>query len=388
MVQREFLVFFLFRLTHVRNNFSKFYLQKNLLNTFPAISSFIKQLKVMNSFSYPDSNGFGGFGTFLSGLTIFTLGLYFITSSDSGSLVVDILASNGATEHHWIQRVFWAVTEGGTAYYSKLLLVFQYAFVTKTLFSTVQHAFSAILTHANILGVACALLVAGGDAALRSVQSASIIFGVPFNLFLFIMCLTIVQMCNAIEKEQNGEKPDPSLMLPTKEQSWSMPLFGGIFNIFESLFSLFIFVEKSRKEKGMHFPSSKQGIKFVGALFLPFVPLYAIYNSTVMNPKQVHKTGHILLTFFYASCYIGWIVLFCLGTVNKGFVAFGWLLFLLNASILTSVRAKFRNALGYPGNVVADFVASSILYPQCLSQMMLELESENVSTFVAARHDD
>ena len=81
----------------------------------------------MNSFSYPDSNGFGGFGTFLSGLTIFTLGLYFITSSDSGSLVVDILASNGATEHHWIQRVFWAVTEGGTAYYYKLLLFFPYA---------------------------------------------------------------------------------------------------------------------------------------------------------------------------------------------------------------------------------------------------------------------
>jgi len=304
---------------------------------------------VMNSFSYPDSNGFGGFGTFLSGLTIFTLGLYFITSSDSGSLVVDILASNGATEHHWIQRVFWAVTEGG---------------------------------------VACALLVSGGDAALRAVQSASIIFGLPFNLFLFIMCFSIVQMCNAIEKEQNGEKPDPSLLLPTKEQSWSMPLFGGVFNIFESLFSVFIFVEKSRKEKGMHSPTTKQGIKFVGALFLPFVPLYAIYNSSVVDPKQVHKTRHILLTFCYAFCYIGWIVLFCLGTVNKGFVAFGWLLFLINASILTSVRAKFRNALGYPGNVVADVVASSILYPQCLSQMMLELESENVSAFVAARHDD
>ena len=67
----------------------------------------------MYSFSYPDSNNFGGFGPFLSGFSIFTLALYFITSSDSGSLVVDILASNGGTEHHWIQRVFWALTEGG-----------------------------------------------------------------------------------------------------------------------------------------------------------------------------------------------------------------------------------------------------------------------------------
>ena len=76
----------------------------------------------MNSFSYPDSNDFGGFGPFLSGLSIFTLAIYFITSSDSGSLVVDILASNGATEHPWIQRVFWAVTEGGKHIISLLVI--------------------------------------------------------------------------------------------------------------------------------------------------------------------------------------------------------------------------------------------------------------------------
>lgn len=304
---------------------------------------------VMNSFSYPDSNDFGGFGPFLSGLSIFTLAIYFITSSDSGSLVVDILASNGATEHHWSQRVFWAVTEGA---------------------------------------VACALLVAGGDAALRALQSASIVFGLPFNLFLFIMCLTIVQMCDSIEKEQDPDKPDHSMMLPTKEQSWSMPLFGGIFNIFESIFSLFFFVNESRKEKGMHMPTSKQAIKFFGALFLPFVPLYAIYNSAVIDPKRKNKSASIFKTAVFASSYIGWIVLFCLGTVNNGYVALGWSLFFTNAFILTSLRMQFRDALGYHGNVVGDFLASSFLYPQGLSQMMMELESENVSAFAAARHDD
>ena len=70
----------------------------------------------MNSFSYPDSNNFGGFGRFLSGFSIFALAIYFVTSSDSGSMVVDTLASNGKNKHHWIQRVFWAVTEGGKAY--------------------------------------------------------------------------------------------------------------------------------------------------------------------------------------------------------------------------------------------------------------------------------
>lgn len=304
---------------------------------------------VMNSFSYPDSNNFGGFGPFLSGLTIFTLAIYFITSSDSGSLVVDILASNGATEHHWIQRVFWSVTEGA---------------------------------------VACALLVAGGNTALRALQSASIIFGLPFNLFLFVMCLTIVQMCNAIEKEQNEEKPDPNVMLPTEAQSWSMPLFGGMFNVFESLFSLFFFVDESRKEKGMHLPTSKQAVYFFFALFFPFYPLHAVYKSKVMDPKGANKTFTIFVTAVYTICYFGWIILFCAGTINHGFVAFGWSLFFSNACILTSLRMNFRATLGYHGNVVADLMASSFMYPQCLSQMMIELESENAKAFVAARHDD
>ena len=74
----------------------------------------------MDSFSYPDGE-FGGFGRFLSVITIFTLAIYFITSSDSGSLVVDTLASNGENQHHWIQRIFWAITEGGKK--SKEILV-------------------------------------------------------------------------------------------------------------------------------------------------------------------------------------------------------------------------------------------------------------------------
>jgi len=304
---------------------------------------------VMNSFSYPDSNGFGGFGPFLSILSIFTLAIYFITSSDSGSLVVDILASNGASEHHWIQRIFWAVTEGA---------------------------------------VACALLVAGGDSALKALQSASIVFGLPFNLFLFIMCLTIVQMCDSIEKEQNPDMQDPRMMLPEEKHSWSMPLFGGVFNIFEYIFSMFICVNKSRKEKGMHMPTMKQALKFFGALFFPFVSLYAIYSSAVIDPKRKNHVLYIFFSAFYTCCFIGWIVLFCMTTVNAGYTALGWSLFFVNACILTSLRMTFRNALGYPGNFVGDFIASSFLYPQCLSQMMLELESENVSAFVAASHDD
>lgn len=304
---------------------------------------------VMNSFTYPGGE-FGGFGRFLSVITIFTLAIYFITSSDSGSLVVDTLASNGESEnHHWIQRIFWAVTEGA---------------------------------------VACALIVAGGNSALRALQTASIVFGLPFNLFLFVMCLTIKQMCDSIEREQNPEKLDPALMLPKKKESWSMPLFGGVFNIFEYIFSLFCCVHESRKEKGMHLPTSNQTTQFFAALFFPFVSVYVICMSPVIDTKQNKKVFSALITLVYTGLFIAWIVVFGMGTINEGFVALGWTLFFANAIILTGLRRSFRDALGYPGNVAGDMLASSFFYPQCLCQMMLELQSENVMALAAGGHED
>ena len=56
-----------------------------------------------------------GIGTFLSIFSLFAIVLYFVTSSDSGSLVIDCLTSNGDPDPPKIQRVFWALMEGATA---------------------------------------------------------------------------------------------------------------------------------------------------------------------------------------------------------------------------------------------------------------------------------
>lgn len=45
-------------------------------------------------------------------LTVFLIITFFVTSSDSGSLVIDSLASGGATESPLWHRVFWAALEG------------------------------------------------------------------------------------------------------------------------------------------------------------------------------------------------------------------------------------------------------------------------------------
>jgi len=290
-------------------------------NTLLGITPVCKQdgnnswFNVMYSFSYPDGS-FGGFGQFMSGISIVTLAIYFITSSDSGSLIVDTLASNGAEEHHWLQRVFWAFTEGA---------------------------------------VATGLLVAGGNDSLRALQTASIVFGLPFNFFIFFMCWSINHMCTTLEDlEKLGidGNIDAELMLPKK--SWQMPIFGGIFDIIEFIVSF----GRVNKELGLELPTRKHIMGFFKNLLVPFLPLYSIFSSIDM--KGNHAAVNRLQTGVYALCHCGWIALFACGTINYGFVAFAWSAFFLNACILTSLRMTVRGKLGISGNIVGDFIAGSL----------------------------
>ncbi len=84
-----------------------------------------------------------------SSVGVLLVTIFFVTSSDSGSLVVDHLTSGGKLDSPVPQRVFWAVTEGL---------------------------------------VAAVLLWGGGLTAL---QSASIATGLPFTVVLFIMCYSL-----------------------------------------------------------------------------------------------------------------------------------------------------------------------------------------------------
>ena len=93
-----------------------------------------------------------GLGTVLSVLSLVSIVLYFVTSSDSGSLVIDCLSANGDPEPPVLQRIFWALTEGATA---------------------------------------TALLYAGGKDALIALQTVSIASGVPYTIILCFMCVAL-----------------------------------------------------------------------------------------------------------------------------------------------------------------------------------------------------
>jgi len=102
-----------------------------------------------------------------SGIATLVIITFFITSSDSGSLVIDIITAGGDTDPPVVQRVFWAVTEGA---------------------------------------VAAVLLLAGGLSAL---QTASITTALPFTGVLLIMCYGLWKGLRAERIRAESDEPDP-----------------------------------------------------------------------------------------------------------------------------------------------------------------------------------
>lgn len=87
--------------------------------------------------------------TLTSILALFSIVAFFVTSSDSGSLVIDTITSGGSEDPPVWQRIFWATTEGI---------------------------------------VAAVLLLGEGLGAL---QTATVLTGLPFTILLWLMCVSL-----------------------------------------------------------------------------------------------------------------------------------------------------------------------------------------------------
>jgi len=107
---------------------------------------------------------------FLSVITVFLIITFFVTSSDSGSLVVDSLASGGAHETPIWQRVFWASMEGVIA--STLLLAGGLsALQTMSILAALPFAIIMLLA---VIGLWRALVIEGHrDAALDVIGTST-----------------------------------------------------------------------------------------------------------------------------------------------------------------------------------------------------------------------
>lgn len=87
--------------------------------------------------------------------------VFFVTSSDSGSLVIDTITAGGKTDAPVSQRVFWCTFEGV---------------------------------------VAATLLLVGGAGALNALQAMAVSTGFPFTIVLLAMCVSLMMGLNEARK--------------------------------------------------------------------------------------------------------------------------------------------------------------------------------------------
>ena len=97
------------------------------------------------------------FGDVLSVLSIVLIMIFFVTSSDSGSLVIDSITAGGKIDAPIPQRIFWATMEGA---------------------------------------IAAVMLWIGGKEALQALQSGVVATALPFTFVLLIMCVSLIKGLN------------------------------------------------------------------------------------------------------------------------------------------------------------------------------------------------
>jgi len=291
-------------------------------------------------FSYADDSGYWfdlmnqyyGLGDLLKGLSIILTVLYFVTSSDSGSLVVDLIAANGQ-DAHVVQRVFWAISEGA---------------------------------------VAIALLQAGGPDSLKALQAVSIIAGLPFTVILMFMCTALWRAL----------KIDQGHMPPREDRTdWSLPLYGGIFDTFEVVLSL--------GKSGMPEASAIKG--FAVGVIAPPVLLWRAMRGLASKQEEASEAGNgkrkpkastaaedRLMVAACALLYLAFWVFHILtwADVNHGLSGMGWAALVFFAGVVAVVRHSVRSVYRIEGSGAEDFFAALFLWPQVLAQLARQVAED------------
>jgi choline/carnitine/betaine transport len=113
--------------------------------------------------------------TLIQGIAVVVVALFFATSSDSASLVIDILCAGDAEAGPVRQRVFWGVSEGG---------------------------------------LAASLIVLGGDAGLEALQQVITVIGLPIFILVFAMLFALLK--GLLDEKDGFLSPDLRRADPAK----------------------------------------------------------------------------------------------------------------------------------------------------------------------------
>jgi hypothetical protein len=257
-------------------------------------------------------------------VTIATIILYFVTSSDSGSFVVDLISAGGnydkngnERDPHWVQRVCWSLTEGG---------------------------------------LAIGLMYAGGKEGTTALQAMSVAVGLPFTA---VLCLMMPSLHRMLAMEDGDSKME--------DYEWGMPVFGGVFDGLDAIASF------GGRLGGC--PTTEHLVKhakeFVIGL-LPFIHANKTLNALDVDGKN--KTETMFLTTSIGLLWCTWVIsLIIQDHVKPGWYAFALATYVAIVLLIALIRGRVREHAKITGSMLEDFLVSFLAYPQVGVQCWLEL---------------
>lgn len=233
--------------------------------------------------------------------------LYFVTSSDSGSFIDDILAAQGMPNPPVIQKILWAFTEGA---------------------------------------LATALIRQGGDTALSALQAVSICAGLPYT---FACCFLTTSLYRALKIDQHDDDI-------VNAASWST----GIFDCLD----LFAPSGPNKPAPLQKYPMMGRVTHLVIGIFAPFMHAYAAAGA-------LFGTGLPAITHaaFSAASFLCWFALMFAHLEGAVYGYLGWTCFIFFVMHITMLRFCMREKHNIYGSIAEDFFGAMMMYPWIMSQV-------------------
>jgi len=272
--------------------------------------------------------GEDGMYKFIRIVALVALVFYFVTSSDSGSHVIDMMCSNGVEDPPLCQRIFWAVSEGGVAH----------------------------------------VLITAGEpnAALKSLRAASIAAGLPFCGIMLAMCYCTQKMFAQWEVEHPAGVPKRVTIDDVERgpcHAWQNPILTVWHDVVIPFASCGVelcgFFPFGERKRGV--------IDVLKAIFIPFLV------QVEVNERAGIQRG--FASYFAGGSFICWILFEILEVAERHMSFVGWNFYLLFVCCMVAERMAFRDHYRLNGSPAEDGFILCFCYPCAVLQEMSEQDS-------------
>lgn len=274
--------------------------------------------------------GEDGMYKFVRLVALIALVFYFVTSSDSGSHVIDMMCSNGDEDPPLCQRIFWAVSEGAVAH---------------------------------------VLITSGeGTDALKSLRGASIAAGLPFCAIMLAMCYCTQKMFHQWEVEHPNGVPN-RMDFEAAEKGPRTDWDVKILHVWHDTL----------------LPLSTCGAELCG--FTPFgerkrsvMDVIKAVVAPFMVQMEINERAGIQRGFashFAAGSFFCWILFEFLELAERHMAFVGWSFYAIFVGCMTAERMMFRDELRLNGHPMEDAFILCFCYPCAVLQEQSEVEAKS-----------